>query len=60
MLQVARARKPEDDARLLVGLRKALGPDIVIRADANQGWTLEEALKFAQSAQAADLEVGHI
>lgn len=39
----------------LLGARALLGPDRRMMADANQAWTLEEALAFAQTADAAGL-----
>lgn len=37
---------PEDDAARLRAARTAAGPDFVLMADANQGYTRQEALRF--------------
>lgn len=46
---------PEVDAERLTVARKAAGPDFVLMADANQGYTLSQALRFAELV--ADLDV---
>lgn len=47
---------PEADARLVCVLREHVGPDVVLRADANQAWTLAEATAFAEAVRPAGLE----
>ncbi|MEE9291553.1 MAG: dipeptide epimerase [Acidobacteriota bacterium] len=47
----------ESDARLIRELRAALGPDILIRADGNQGYSEEDALQFLEAVASADLEL---
>ncbi len=47
----------ENDARLIRELRAALGPDILIRADGNQGYSEEDALRFLEAVAGADLEL---
>lgn len=46
---------PVSDAKRFKEARAAAGPDFVIAADANQGWTPEEAITFAQLVQEDDL-----
>jgi D-arabinonate dehydratase len=46
---------PEEDARRLRVARSAAGTDFTLMADANQGWTLAEALRFARLVE--DLDV---
>jgi D-galactarolactone cycloisomerase len=46
---------PEEDADRFRAARAAAGPDFVLCADANQGWTPEEAVRFAR--QVADLDL---
>lgn len=55
--QVARSRSPEADAALVVAVRHAVGPAVILRADANRRWNLQEAITFGQAATAADLQV---
>ncbi len=47
---------PEDDLARCKAVREALGPDMKISADANQGFTLEEGLVFARGAEDAGLD----
>jgi len=44
---------PEQDAELLIRIRTAVGSSPEIRADANRGWTLDEALRFGRALRAA-------
>src|SRR6185295_17697887 len=46
----------EGDVERLVRLREAVGPAVRIRADANQGYSLEETLRFFRKAPSLDLE----
>lgn len=48
-------RDPDTDARRFLEAREAAGPDFVLAADANQGWTREEAIRFAKLVDHADL-----
>jgi len=41
----------------VVAIRAALGLGVLLRADANRLWTLDQALQFASAAEAANLEV---
>jgi len=47
----------EFDARLVRSLRSTLGPDIVVRADANQGYSETDALRFLRAAEPFGLEL---
>ncbi|MFD1768533.1 mandelate racemase/muconate lactonizing enzyme family protein [Sphingobacterium suaedae] len=44
-LKVKLGKKPKDDVVRVREIRKAVGFDIPVRIDANQGWTFEEALE---------------
>lgn len=44
-LKVKLGKKPKEDVARIREIRKAVGFDIPIRIDANQGWTFEEALE---------------
>lgn len=48
-------RSPTEDASRARSVREAMGSDFVIAVDANQGYTVEEALEFAR--RAADLDI---
>jgi len=39
---------PEADAERLVAMREALGPEVSLRADANQGYSPKEAIRFCR------------
>jgi D-galactarolactone cycloisomerase len=42
---------PEEDALRVRAAREAAGPDFLLIADANQGWTVDEALRFARRVE---------
>lgn len=46
---------PEEDAQRFRSAREAAGPDFVLLADANQGWTPREAIRFARLVEDCDL-----
>ncbi len=46
---------PEEDADRFRTARLAAGPDFVLAADANQGWTPQEAIRFARLVEDCDL-----
>ncbi|HEY6759158.1 MAG TPA: mandelate racemase/muconate lactonizing enzyme family protein [Baekduia sp.] len=48
-------RSPEEDAERFRRARRAAGDDFVLCADANQGWTAAEALRFARAVEDCDL-----
>jgi D-galactarolactone cycloisomerase len=48
-------RSPEVDAARVRRLRDAVGPDFVIAVDANQGFEMREAIRFADLARECDL-----
>ncbi len=48
-------RDPETDARRFREAREAGGPDFILAADANQGWSREDAIAFARAVAGADL-----
>lgn len=55
-VKVARRDDPIEDAEVLLAIRAAVGPGVALRADANRGWSLEQALAFGRRAAAAGLE----
>jgi D-galactarolactone cycloisomerase len=46
---------PEEDAKRFGEARAAAGPDFVLLADANQGWSTRNAIRFAQLVEEFDL-----
>jgi L-alanine-DL-glutamate epimerase-like enolase superfamily enzyme len=48
-------RTPDEDAARFQEARAAAGPDFILAADANQGWTPAEAIRFAQLVAEHDL-----
>jgi L-alanine-DL-glutamate epimerase-like enolase superfamily enzyme len=48
-------RAPEEDAERFRQARDAGGPDFLLAADANQGWTPGEAIRFARLVEDLDL-----
>ena len=59
-MQVGRRRSPLADAGVVVGLRRALGPAVTLRADANRKWSLQQAVAFGTAAASAHLQVSCI
>lgn len=45
---------------MLAALRAALGPDVVLRADANRGWPLPRALAFGAAVAAAGVGLQYV
>ena len=48
-------RSPEEDAARFRVAREAAGADFVLAADANQGWSPAEAIRFARLVEDCDL-----
>lgn len=48
--------EPEDIARIKA-IREAVGPDALIRVDANQGWSAKEALRIIDKISAYEIEL---
>jgi L-alanine-DL-glutamate epimerase-like enolase superfamily enzyme len=47
--------RPEADAARLRAIREAVGPDVTIRADANQGYTPKQAIRLCRLAEKFDV-----
>ncbi len=45
------------DVQRVAAVRDAVGPDVAIRLDANQGWTREDAVSVIRALEAAELGV---
>jgi L-Ala-D/L-Glu epimerase len=55
-LKVKIGRALGEDVERLAKLRERVGPGVVIRADANQGYTLEETWRFFAAVEPLDIE----
>jgi len=42
---------PEEDAERLIAMREAVGPGVSLRADANQGYSVKEAIRLCHLAE---------
>ncbi len=56
-LKLKGGKDPEADAARLRKVREAVGPRVELRFDANQGFTVEQSLRFVQLAREARLEL---
>jgi hypothetical protein len=45
-----------DDAAVIQEVRRRVGRQIDLRADANRGWTFEEAIQFSSFVKHCDLQ----
>ena len=48
---------PEEDVERVAAMRAAVGPGVSIRADANQGYSVKEAIRFCHLAERRDLGI---
>ena len=48
-------RTPEDDLRLVALVREAIGPDRLLRLDANMGWSVETARRMLEALAEHDI-----
>lgn len=55
ILKVKLGKNADDDIQRISNIRKAAGPEIVLRIDANQGWNFEDAIKALTAM--ADLDI---
>ena len=46
---------PEQDAERVATARDAAGPDFILAVDANRGWSVEEAVRFARLVEHLDI-----
>jgi L-alanine-DL-glutamate epimerase-like enolase superfamily enzyme len=56
ILKVKIGQSVEQDVERLSKIRQHMGSDIVLRVDANQGYSLTEYMKFIELAESLDLE----
>ncbi|MBL8521206.1 MAG: dipeptide epimerase [Betaproteobacteria bacterium] len=50
-------RSWREDVETTIAIRKAIGPDVAIRLDANQGWTPKHALRVLAALEQAGVEI---
>jgi L-alanine-DL-glutamate epimerase-like enolase superfamily enzyme len=55
-LKVKLGQDLEEDQRRLIRLRERIGPEMRIRVDANQGYSVAETLRFARTVREVDIE----
>ncbi|CAK9183146.1 unnamed protein product, partial [Ilex paraguariensis] len=55
-LKVARRADPIEDAAVIQEVRKKVGHQIELRADANRKWTYDEAIRFGFAVKNCDLQ----
>jgi L-alanine-DL-glutamate epimerase-like enolase superfamily enzyme len=58
-LKLKGGRDAEDDAERVVRVRERVGPGIQLRFDANQGYSVNESLRFVELTRGAGLELLH-
>jgi len=56
MIKVKLGKKPADDIERIKQIRTAIGKDIVLRIDANQGWSKEDALPVLTALSVYDIQ----
>ncbi len=56
-LKIKGGKAVDEDIARILKVREALGKEIELRFDANQGFTVEEALKFVEGTRSAKLEL---
>jgi L-Ala-D/L-Glu epimerase len=56
IIKIKLGKKVDDDVRRVNAIRKAVGPEIVLRIDANQGWSFEDALTALKAMRDCNVE----
>ncbi len=56
-LKVKVGTNPKEDIKRIRRIREAVGADLTLRIDANQGWTLQEAIKVLDKLEPFDIEL---
>lgn len=56
ILKVKLGKNIDDDIQRISKIREVVGPGIILRVDANQGWTFEEAIKGLTSMAGLDIQ----
>src|SRR5690606_32152706 len=56
VIKVKLGKQPEMDVARMQAIREVVGADMVIRVDANQGWTHDDAVRVLQGLAPFDIE----
>ena len=51
ILKVKVGKEGEKDVERIAAIRKAVGPNVLLRVDANQGWEAEEAVRIIRAME---------
>lgn len=57
ILKVKVGKEGEKDIERIVEIRRAVGKEVVLRIDANQGWTAKQAVKIISALEERDLNI---
>lgn len=57
ILKIKIGKEPASDIQRIRAVRAAVGPEIVIRLDANQGWSEREAIRIMREIESAGLGI---
>lgn len=57
ILKVKVGKDGKGDVERIAAIRQAVGPDVVIRVDANQGWTAKQSVAIINAMEARDLDI---
>lgn len=57
ILKVKVGKDPAGDVSRIVAIREAVGPDVILRVDANQGWTPKQAVRIIGALEDADTNI---
>ena len=55
-IKVGRFESPFEDAEVVKAIRGQVGPFMTLRVDANQAWSLQEAMDFCNSVSSCNIE----
>ncbi|MEO5909668.1 MAG: dipeptide epimerase [Pelobium sp.] len=56
IIKIKLGKKVDEDIERVKKIRKAVGEDVILRLDANQGWTFEEAILALNELKKFDIE----
>ncbi|KGR74396.1 dipeptide epimerase [Ureibacillus sinduriensis] len=57
ILKVKVGKDPAGDVKRIVAIREAVGPNVILRIDANQGWTPKQAVQIIHALEDADTNI---
>lgn len=56
VIKVKLGKRPEDDINRIAAIREAIGHDIALRIDANQGWSYDDAIIALRGLEKHDIQ----